>query len=53
MKRAGRLVQLIIKTGHRFTGKEVRIPVSSVKQISYDESAVFVNLTKEAVEQSP
>lgn len=45
--------ELIIKTGNRFTGKEVRIPVSSVKQISYDESAVFVNLTKEAVEQSP
>jgi hypothetical protein len=45
--------ELIIKTGNRFTGKEVRIPVSSVKQISYDESTVFVNLTKEAVEQSP
>ena len=45
--------ELVIKTGNRFTGKEVRIPVSSVKQISYDESTVFVNLTKEAVEQSP
>ena len=44
--------ELVIKTGNRFTGKEVRIPVSSVKQISYDDSTVFVNLTKDAVEQS-
>ena len=46
------MAELVIKTGHRFTGKEVRIPVSSVKRISYDDSTVFVNLTKEAVEQS-
>ncbi len=43
--------ELVIKTGHRFTGKEVLIPVSKVDRISYDESSVFVNLTKEAVEQ--
>ena len=45
--------QLVIKTGHRFTGKEVLIPVNKVDRISYDESTVFVNLTREAVEQSP
>jgi hypothetical protein len=45
--------QLVIKTGHRFTGKEVQIPVSKVDRISYEESTVFVNLTKAAVEQSP
>jgi hypothetical protein len=45
--------QLIIKTGHRFSGKEVLIPTSKVARISFDESTVFVNLTKEAVEQSP
>jgi hypothetical protein len=44
--------ELVIKTGNRFTGKEVRTPASSVKRISYEESTVFVNLTKEAVEQS-
>jgi hypothetical protein len=43
--------ELVIKTGNRFTGKEVRIPVGSVQRISFDESTVFVNLTKEAVEQ--
>jgi hypothetical protein len=45
--------QLVIKIGHRFSGKEVAIPTSRVERISYEESTVFVNLTKEEVEQSP
>ena len=44
--------ELVIKIGHRFTGKEVRIPVNRVTQISYDASKVFVNLTTDAVEHS-
>jgi hypothetical protein len=45
--------QLVIKIGHRFSGKEVLIPTSKVARISFDDSTVFVNLTREAVEQSP
>ena len=45
--------QRVIKTGHRFSGKEVRIPAGKVDRISYDESTVFVKLTVAAVEQSP
>ena len=45
--------QIVVKTGHRFTGKEVLLPTSKISRISYEESTVFVNLTKEAVEQSP
>ena len=45
--------QLVVKTGHRFSGKEVEIPTSQVDRISYEKSAVFVNLTSEAVEHSP
>lgn len=45
--------QLVIKTGHRFTGKEVQIPMGQVERISYKESTVFVKLTKDAVEKSP
>jgi hypothetical protein len=45
--------KLVIKVGHRFTGKEVRIPVINVTQISYDESKVYVNLNTDAVERSP
>jgi hypothetical protein len=44
--------QLVVKTGHRFSGNEVLIPVSKVDRISYEKSTVFVNLTKAAVEQS-
>jgi len=45
--------ELVVKTGHRLSGKEVRIPVGKVARISYEESAVFVNLTSAVVEQSP
>jgi hypothetical protein len=44
--------QLVVKMGHRFSGKDVLIPVSRVDRISYEKSTVFVNLTKAAVEQS-
>ena len=45
--------QVVIKIGHRLSGKEVQIPSGKVDRISWDESKVFVNLTKEAIEQSP
>ena len=45
--------RLVVKIGHRFSGKEVQIPANKVDRISYDESTVFVNLTKDAVEQNP
>ncbi len=44
--------QLVIKIGHRFSGQEVLIPTNSVTRISYEESTVYVNLTKAAVAQS-
>jgi len=47
------ITHLAVKIGHRFTGKEVQIPVSQVERISYPESTVHVKLTKEAIEQSP
>jgi len=46
------ICQLVIKTGNRFTGKEVQIPVGKVDRISYEDSTVFVNLTMEAIERS-
>ena len=51
--RSWAISQLIVKTGHRLSGNEVLIATKDVERISYDESTVFVNLTKEAVEQSP
>jgi sporulation protein YlmC with PRC-barrel domain len=45
--------QLVVKIGHRFTGNEVLVPTGSVDRISYDDSTVFVKLTKKDVEKSP
>lgn len=47
------ITELVIRIGHRFTGKEVRIPVGQVTEISYDSSKVHVKLTSDAVERSP
>jgi len=44
--------QLVIKIGHRLSGTDVQVPASAVDRIGYEESTVFVRLTKEAVEQS-
>jgi hypothetical protein len=41
--------QLVIKTGHRFSGKEVLIETKNVSRISYEESTVYATLLKEAV----
>jgi hypothetical protein len=46
------ICQLVVKTGHRLTGKEVQMPVGKVDRISYEDSTVFVNLTMGAVEHS-
>jgi hypothetical protein len=48
-----KISRLVIKTGSWLAGKEVEIPTSKINRISYDESTVFVNLTGNAVEQSP
>jgi hypothetical protein len=45
--------QLVVKTGRRLSGKEVQIPTARVDRIAYESSTIFVNLTSEAVEQSP
>jgi len=51
--RSWAISQLVIRTGHRLSGKEVQISTGKVDRVSYEESTVFVNLTGEAVEQSP
>jgi hypothetical protein len=45
--------QLVVKIGHRLSGNEVRIPANKVSRISYEESTVFVDLTGDAVAESP
>ncbi len=45
--------ELVVNTGNRFTGKKVLVSPTQIDQISYEESKVFLNLTKEAVLQAP
>jgi len=44
---------LVVETGHWFAGKEIILSPSHVERISYDESKVFVNVTKESILEAP
>jgi len=44
---------LIINTGNVFTGKKVLISPEWIDRISWDDSRVYINLTKEAIKESP
>jgi PRC-barrel domain len=45
--------KLVVRTGHRLSGKDILISTESVSRVSYEESTVFVDLTQAAAEQSP
>jgi hypothetical protein len=45
--------QLVVKTGHRLSGKEVLIEMKNVSRINREESTVFADLPAEAVAKSP
>ena len=40
---------LVIETGHWYSGKEIVISPEHIDRISYEESKVFVDVTKEAI----
>jgi uncharacterized protein YrrD len=44
--------ELTVETGHWYSGKEIVITPSQVERISYDESKVFVKLTKGNLERT-
>ena len=44
---------VVAETGHWFAGKEIVISPKQIVRISYDESKVFVSLTKEAILKEP
>lgn len=41
--------QLVVKTGHRFSGKETLIETKQVDRIGYEESTVFAHLSADTV----
>jgi hypothetical protein len=44
---------LIVETGHWFAGKEIAISPAQIDRISYEESAVFVTMSKESIVDAP
>jgi len=45
--------QLVVRTGHRISGKEMLVEIKNVSRISYEESTVFADLTGGAIGQHP
>ena len=43
---------LVVETGHWYAGKEIVISRKRVDRISYEESTVFVDVTKEAIQHT-
>jgi hypothetical protein len=44
--------ELVVETGHWYSGKEILIAPSKIDQISYEDSKVFVRLTKSDIEST-
>jgi len=40
---------IVVETGHWYSGKEIVVSPQNIDRVSYEESAVFVNVTKEAI----
>ena len=43
---------LVVETGHWFAGKAILISTGRITRISYEESTVFVNLTKADIQRT-
>ena len=44
---------LVVETGHWFSGKEIVISPKHITRISYEDSKVFVDVTKESIQHAP
>ena len=47
------ICHLVVETGHRYSHKEIVISPKHIDRISYEESKVFVNVSKEAIMEAP
>jgi len=45
--------ELVVETGHWYSGKKILIAPDKVKHVSYEEAKVFVTLTKEDIQRAP
>jgi uncharacterized protein YrrD len=46
------ICHLVIETGHWLFGKEIAISPSDIDRISYEESMVYVNVTKDSIREA-
>ncbi|MEO6994009.1 MAG: PRC-barrel domain-containing protein [Lacunisphaera sp.] len=44
--------EMVVETGRWYSGKEVLISPAKIQRVSYDESKIFVNLTKSEIERT-
>ncbi|MEO6875903.1 MAG: PRC-barrel domain-containing protein [Opitutaceae bacterium] len=44
--------EIVVETGHWFAGKTIFVSTKNITRISYDDSSVFVNLTKADIAQT-
>jgi sporulation protein YlmC with PRC-barrel domain len=44
--------KLVVETGHWYSGKEILITPNKIERISYEDSKVFVTLTKEDIQRT-
>jgi hypothetical protein len=47
------ICHLVVETGHWFSRRKIVISPKDIDCISYEESKVFVNSTKEAILEAP
>jgi hypothetical protein len=47
------ICHLVVETGHWYSHKEIVISPKHIDRISYEESKVFVNVTKKAIQEAP
>jgi hypothetical protein len=44
--------ELVVSTGHWYSFKEILLLPENIERISYEDSTVFINLTKEDLQQT-
>ena len=44
--------ELVVKTGHWYSGREILIRAEKIERISYDESRIYLDLTSAEIEQT-
>ena len=47
--RAWTIREIVVQFGSWFSGKAIRIPTEKISRISYDDSTVYVDLTKKVM----